>query len=589
MVSFGLYAAVSVLALAATVGYAQQTRLQFYPTVIFLVSSKFCVMVLGNMAFVLTVFLAKITKSIFLGRLRPGEFFDVLDKARYAIVETCLTLIIFREEINAKTVALFTALFFCKIFHWLAAARLEHIEQSQVTSIMKHVRIVSLLLCLLLADSVFLHSAVQNSFDKNGTFVPSVLIYFSFEATILATTVTSISCKYCLNLADMFANGQWHNKSTFKFYLELIINAVRSILYVVFFMIIFVYYGLPMHLIRDLWVSIKNLIREWKQFRRYRKLCANMDVRFPNATAEQLENNSTCIICRDEMVGDPRAKVLPCGHVFHFYCLRSWLERQQTCPVCRTPIPDDVTSSRTTARRNEQAEAADARRRRLQPVVNGNNDDDDDDAHPIPGAARVAPRYNPDERNRIARRALPVNADSVSPSTKSPEPRSDVERRNISRAVAAPDIVAESTPARSLLESPLLLPPLPLAPPLHTPTTPSSGAFVSTPPYTPVERELASMRVQMDSMQKQIAELLELSRRQMRGGTAPSPSVGAKETSTRQVDAGAEISIDEPVRGAVPNDDDDGGGGGENADDLSEASRLRRRRLRFFDRSRTGA
>ncbi len=32
-------------------------------------------------------------------------------------------------------------------------------------------------------------------------------------------------------------------------------------------------------------------------------------------------------------------KKLSCGHVFHFYCLRSWLEWQQTCPTCRHAIP----------------------------------------------------------------------------------------------------------------------------------------------------------------------------------------------------------------------------------------------------------
>ena len=26
-------------------------------------------------------------------------------------------------------------------------------------------------------------------------------------------------------------------------------------------------------------------------------------------------------------------KKLPCGHIFHFQCLRSWLERQQSCPT----------------------------------------------------------------------------------------------------------------------------------------------------------------------------------------------------------------------------------------------------------------
>lgn len=33
-----------------------------------------------------------------------------------------------------------------------------------------------------------------------------------------------------------------------------------------------------------------------------------------------------------------RAKKLPCGHILHFSCLRSWLERQQVCPTCRRPV-----------------------------------------------------------------------------------------------------------------------------------------------------------------------------------------------------------------------------------------------------------
>ena len=32
------------------------------------------------------------------------------------------------------------------------------------------------------------------------------------------------------------------------------------------------------------------------------------------------------------------AKKLPCGHIFHLVCLRSWLQRQQTCPTCRIDV-----------------------------------------------------------------------------------------------------------------------------------------------------------------------------------------------------------------------------------------------------------
>ena len=86
-----------------------------------------------------------------------------------------------------------------------------------------------------------------------------------------------------------------------------------------------------------------------------------MDALYPDATEEEMERLGyrTCIICREEMnprtagqggiatnghareeasgggAGGPNEtpKKLACGHVFHFHCLRSWLERQQSCPT----------------------------------------------------------------------------------------------------------------------------------------------------------------------------------------------------------------------------------------------------------------
>ena len=55
-------------------------------------------------------------------------------------------------------------------------------------------------------------------------------------------------------------------------------------------------------------------------------------------------SDATCIICREEMT---TAKILICGHLFHVHCLRSWLERQHTCPTCRALVvpPENGTSS----------------------------------------------------------------------------------------------------------------------------------------------------------------------------------------------------------------------------------------------------
>nr|GEX55447.1 ERAD-associated E3 ubiquitin-protein ligase HRD1B-like [Tanacetum cinerariifolium] len=79
-----------------------------------------------------------------------------------------------------------------------------------------------------------------------------------------------------------------------------------------------------------------------------------MNDRFPDATPEELNaSDAACIICREEM---NTAKKLVCGHLFHVHCLRSWLERRHTCPICRAlVIPNEggtsTTHSRTGANR----------------------------------------------------------------------------------------------------------------------------------------------------------------------------------------------------------------------------------------------
>ena len=63
-----------------------------------------------------------------------------------------------------------------------------------------------------------------------------------------------------------------------------------------------------------------------------------MNTWYPDATPEELENtDNVCIICREEMQA-PSTKKLPCNHIFHKNCLRSWFQRQQTCPTCRLDV-----------------------------------------------------------------------------------------------------------------------------------------------------------------------------------------------------------------------------------------------------------
>lgn len=52
------------------------------------------------------------------------------------------------------------------------------------------------------------------------------------------------------------------------------------------------------------------------------------------------------------------SKKLPCGHIFHTTCLRSWFQRQQTCPTCRLNILRAPATNSTALPRQDDNNAA---------------------------------------------------------------------------------------------------------------------------------------------------------------------------------------------------------------------------------------
>jgi E3 ubiquitin-protein ligase synoviolin len=125
---------------------------------------------------------------------------------------------------------------------------------------------------------------------------------------------------------------------------------------------------------RDLFMTTRSFLKRLTAFLRYRRATQDMNKRYEDATVEDIQREDTCIICREEMrpwsVTNPQAppaaagappparsattvnertrpKKLPCGHILHLGCLKSWLERQQVCPTCRRPVVDNTQPART--------------------------------------------------------------------------------------------------------------------------------------------------------------------------------------------------------------------------------------------------
>ncbi|KAL2545550.1 ERAD-associated E3 ubiquitin-protein ligase [Forsythia ovata] len=341
MMRLKTYSALSLIATLAVIYHAFNSRGQFYPAMVYLSTSKISLVLLLNMGLVVMCILWQLTKKIFLGSLREAEVERLNEQSWREVMEILFAITIFRQDFSVTFLAMVTTLLLVKALHWLAQKRVEYIETTPSVPKLSHIRIVSFLGFLLLIDSLFLYSSVKYLIETRQ---PSVSLFFAFEYMILATTTVSTFVKYVFYVSDTLMDGQWEKKAMYTFYLELIRDLLHLTMYMCFFLVIFMNYGVPLHLIRELYETFRNFKIRVADYLRYRKIASNMNDRFPDATPEELNaSDATCIICREEMT---TAKKLICGHLFHVHCLRSWLERQNTCPTCRALVvpPENGTS-----------------------------------------------------------------------------------------------------------------------------------------------------------------------------------------------------------------------------------------------------
>lgn len=56
----------------------------------------------------------------------------------------------------------------------------------------------------------------------------------------------------------------------------------------------------------------------------------------PKSFMIKMEIPTDCVICLGQVKKE--GFCLDCLHIFHANCIRQWMERAVSCPVCRTPI-----------------------------------------------------------------------------------------------------------------------------------------------------------------------------------------------------------------------------------------------------------
>jgi E3 ubiquitin-protein ligase synoviolin len=355
------YTTTSFLLAAAYVWYALRTREQWYLALVFLGSSKLAYCIIGNALVAAAVVAFHRTTALFLGGLRVQEAEGLQDFFRWNVTETCLALTMFRHELTIGVAVQFLILVLVKCLHHVAVLREQHVRLTEEAVRasewnpaypMVPTSHVKALLFLVVLQS-FDVWAFQYMGEDLLTTGPSVSVLFAFEAAILLVSAWSAILLWYLHAIDGLLHF-WHDqqlylgqvllhpwkehKATLTFAVELQSQSVQFLFYLAFFGLVMTYYGVPINLFREVYVSFMALKERIFAFLKYRRLMVGMN-RFATPTAEQLEESGpVCIICRDDMTVHD-CKALPvCQHLFHKSCLREWLTQQQSCPTCRSDI-----------------------------------------------------------------------------------------------------------------------------------------------------------------------------------------------------------------------------------------------------------
>ncbi|KAI1315660.1 hypothetical protein EDD11_000553 [Mortierella claussenii] len=343
--------------------------LQLQVILSYLQNEKLCVLVFTNMTFCLAFLIGRLLLRTFFGDLRVIERqARVTNKSLdchanlkqtmlsiYALLcplpnnpkhmyDRALNFLLFKvvfvgaileprwEELLIWT-AWFTILGFLRVFSMLCRDRFEYLTVSPNIPVKVHVKILTMLAMILVSNIAWFVFCIS--------VFRSMLLLLSFECfTLLLDTVQTL-VKYVIHLGDLSRQGPCESRRLVQYYTEFVTDTMILVTTLGHYLHIMYLHGISFTLIDAvLFLNMRsvfnNLRKKLTSHQAYRQALSNMQALYPSATEKELADYSDdCAICRDSMSS---AKVLPCGHIFHLFCIRSWLEHHSSCPTCRRSL-----------------------------------------------------------------------------------------------------------------------------------------------------------------------------------------------------------------------------------------------------------
>lgn len=305
-------------------------------------NDSWSVLVLCNVAFCLLLIFGMALQWLIFGKLRDIERQHVRDKlwnfAFYKFIVVFGVLNVQTLEEMIFWLAWFATFAFLHAFAQLSKDRFEYLSFSPATTFSTHAKV------LILLGSIFMVTLILGGlccFHVCHNYGWNLFLFMISECILLALRSLHVLIKYGIHLYDIRYEGVWERRGMIIYYTELSMELLVLCMDLL--------HHVHMLLWGNVFLSMASLViclqirflyneiqRRVQRHQNYRKVVHNMETRFTPASQDELqENDDDCAICWEEMKS---ARKLPCNHLFHDGCLRSWLEHETSCPTCRHPL-----------------------------------------------------------------------------------------------------------------------------------------------------------------------------------------------------------------------------------------------------------
>ncbi|CAF0819956.1 unnamed protein product [Adineta ricciae] len=333
-----------------------------------ILSQSLSLLILVNAIYCTIGLFGKYLQELIFGELRLVELQRSKEKLwNYAFYKFCFLFgVLGLENLNelALWISWFSIIAFAISFCQLSKDRFELMSVSVSIRRRLLLKILALLICLLVLSGILVAICFLVGLKYGGL---SVFFFMLAEATLLTLDICYLLFKYTFQYY-IYEQQKQNPLTTSNEYRSYVIYYIEFVYHIVT-LLIDIMHHLQMLFYHQTFMSMTSLIffmqlkplfneltQRLKRHKSYRIAMIRMEKKYPLLTKYDLEQkylkqnyvsslDEVCSICWEKF---EKARCLPCGHLFHQNCLRSWLEQDTTCPICRVSLQEETSQQTPT-------------------------------------------------------------------------------------------------------------------------------------------------------------------------------------------------------------------------------------------------